>query len=131
MAQGLNLKKIKESIKQVESNIDGINGALIEPGQELEFVRALETIARNNQIKMEINSDFIGSKMSKEVQQIPIKLNLTGNYQQIVQFLQDIESLPYYYNIDSLVANSRTTASGINIISQVTGNTYLKIKTSQ
>jgi Tfp pilus assembly protein PilO len=117
---GLNIKKIKTDLKEIEDNIGQLDSFFISPGKELDFISSVETLGNRNEIKLDIKPQFPGQDMSTRIKIIPLQISASGQYGQIQKFMLELESLPYYYNIDSISQN------GTNENTQVkfTGNVY-------
>lgn len=126
--QGLNIKKIEEELAEIEESIEELDKILIKTGQELKFITELENLAQNNQIDININPDFSGAPTAgKNIKIIPLQINLSGEYRQLINFLQDLERMPYYYNLNLTTFSSRSRIDTGPINLQLTGQTYAQI----
>src|SRR3989339_938720 len=110
---GLNLKNIQRDLASIENEIGQLDHIFIAENHELEFITTLENLASKNQIMLNINPDFtITKEDSTKIKTIPVQLNISGSYNQILKFLQDVETLPYYYNVDLAIASNRSNSTG-------------------
>lgn len=125
LARGQNVKKTNDTLQEVAQSIEKLDGIFIQQNHELEFVTQLENIAAENNISLNINSDFNGSKITEKIKQITLQINITGDYDKIIKFLQATESLPNYYNVNLIAASTKSTGGG-QLSMQLIGQTYLQ-----
>jgi len=97
------LKKLSANLKSIESKIENIDQVFISQNRELEFITALEQTAEKNQIAQKIllgkAQTAIGDKFYKK---IPLQIQAQGNFVDLIQYLQGLETLNYYINIKSI-----------------------------
>lgn len=121
---GLNIKNIKadlENIQQSESILDMI---FIKKNHELEFITELEQVAETSDVSLNINPDF-SNQEEENLYVVPLQFSISGNYHSILNFIQDQESMPYYYNIDLIIISNQQTKDNKPLTSQLIGQTYL------
>jgi len=131
-----NLNTLNEKLKMIEPELQKFNQIFINKNRELEFITTLENIANKNQLSQKINFDPNNAVLEQDHQMITINLALTGNFNNLMNYLQDIEELPYYVNINQInistgynVNTSPTDQSANqnkNINCNITANTYWK-----
>lgn len=126
LALGLNIKKIVKDLESIENTTYILDTIFINKGQELELVNQLETIADKHSIDIDINSDFIGEHIESNVFQVEIKTILTGNYSNIINFMEEIESLEKYFNTKTILISKNIKNENSSITAQLTSNIYLK-----
>ena len=124
LAQGLNIGQIKKDLVEIQSSLGGLDDILIKQTQELEFVTKIEAIAAADGVSLNINSDFTGQKIGDRLKQIPLQINVSGNYNNMIKFLADIETLPYYYNINLITASGKQGLGDLTI--QFIGQTFMR-----
>ena len=126
LARGLNMNKINEAIQEIEGTIKKLDSIFIKQNQELEFITKLENIAAESDIALNINSDFNGQKIAERIQQISLQVNISGDYMNILKFLQEVESLPNYYNLNLIVASTKQPSGNSPMFMQLSGQIYLQ-----
>jgi len=118
---GLNIKQIKIDLKEIEQNIDQLDSFFIVSGKELDFISSIETMGNQYNIKPNINPQFPGQDLNARIKIVPLQISANGPYDQIQKFILGLESLPYYYNIDSVSQGGTKEDTRI----QLNGNVYL------
>lgn len=113
---GLSIKQIKADLKDIEQNINQLDSFFIKPGKELDFISAIETLGMQNNIKLNISPQFPGQDINVRIKMIPLRISANGPYAQIQNFVRNLESMPYYYNIDSITQNGPKENTSIQII---------------
>jgi len=97
------LKKLSTNLKSIEGKIENIDQVFISQNRELEFITALEQTAEKNQIAQKIllgkAQTAVGDKFYKK---IPLQIQAQGNFVDLIQYLQGLETLNYYINIKSI-----------------------------
>ncbi|MFA6421991.1 MAG: type 4a pilus biogenesis protein PilO [Candidatus Buchananbacteria bacterium] len=120
-ALGLNIKQISSEISAMEKNSAELNKMYIKSGKELEFLTLLDEIAQKNNVDAQAVPQF-PEKNAEKLTKIPLTIIIKGKFVNVFSYIGSLETMPYYYNIDSLEiqegANDATTAN-------LTGNIYL------
>lgn len=126
LAMGLNAKKIKDDLNKVETYIEDVDKIFVEKENELEIITKIEAIATNNGVEVSIKPDFKIQNFSNDIGKLPLSINVSGDYSQIMSFIRDIDCQEYYYNIDN--ANlSRVANKDLSILNlDVSGNLFIK-----
>lgn len=125
-AQGIDLTQTKADLDRVKEALNKSDILFIKKDHELEFITELEGVAATNNVSINLNSDFVGQKISTSVRQVPLQINVIGSYPSLVAFLNQLESLPYYFNANIIMVSPKIDGDKINIIMQLTGQTYVK-----
>jgi len=93
----------EEDFEKIKPERDRLNTIFLLTGDELSFITTLEQIAHNRQLaehKIDLQPARSGF--------FPLRLTLSGTFEQVMGYVSDIESLSQYYIIDNLsVATSR------------------------
>ncbi|OGY47672.1 MAG: hypothetical protein A2840_00095 [Candidatus Buchananbacteria bacterium RIFCSPHIGHO2_01_FULL_47_11b] len=101
--RGQLLRKTIEDFEKIKPERDRLNTIFLLTGDELSFITTLEQIAHNRQLaehKIDLQPARSGF--------FPLRLTLSGTFEQVMGYVSDIESLSQYYIIDNLsVATSR------------------------
>lgn len=97
------LKKLSANLKSIEGKIENIDQVFISQNRELEFITTLEQTAEKKHVTQKIilgkAQTAIGDKFYKK---IPLQIQAQGNFVDLVQYLQGLETLNYYINIKSI-----------------------------
>lgn len=128
LALGLNMNKINDALKEVNESLPKLENIFIQKDHELEFISQLENMAAENGVAININSDFSGQKISDEISQVALQINLSGDYNNILKFIQSVESLPNYYNTNLILASAKQTGGSQQMTVQLTGQAYIQEK---
>lgn len=102
------LKTTQEQYQKIESQISEVSKIFITQGQELEFITRLEEIALKNNLiqKIDLQEPIIEENQTKDqkdrqYETLPLRLNISGNYPNLLKYLTNLESLDYYINIEN------------------------------
>lgn len=112
-AEKQNLKELLEkgnSIEQNRRNLDKvlteksrIDMVFLQVGQELNFITDLESKAKENAVSQIIdfnNDDFLETKETVKI--VPLHLEIKGSLQNILTYINALEKLNYYININKI-----------------------------
>ncbi len=109
--KGQSLKSISEKLEKVQPKIDELDRVFIDKNRNLDFITALEEVALNNNIIQKIN--LLDKKDGGVYELIPVQLFSSGSFNNVMDYLVDLESLSYYINIDSIrITSSNKTLAG-------------------
>lgn len=126
--EGQEMKKISSLAKKIAIKTEKINKTFLKNGHEVDFITDVENISTNNDVKININLNDI--KSAKENYKImPITISIQGKSNNVVKFLNTIESSPYYININSIEISSNEdyeNNSQKEISLNITAETYWK-----
>ncbi|MFA6428313.1 MAG: type 4a pilus biogenesis protein PilO [Candidatus Buchananbacteria bacterium] len=117
---GQNLRKTTEDLKKLEEKIPELNFIFVEENKELEFITALEKIAKNNSLTQKIELDNNAEIISANIKALPLRLYLSGSFNKFTNYLTDLQKLNYYINFDTLTVNN---AQGTNKSQELSGET--------
>lgn len=131
LALGLNIKKIIKDLEAVDETVKYLDDILIEKNQELSFVNILETLSSQYGLKIEISSDFAKVDIGDNIAQVEVQAVVTGNYKQILKFLNEVEKQKNYFNLKIITLSKNKKAESSEIRAQLIGQTYFKKWKSQ
>lgn len=142
--RGQSIKQSRKDYDQIKDKVNVLDNTFNRLGQELGFITSLEKIAKEQNIKQIINIDSNHQTEGGAYEKIQVDIKLTGTFPEILYYLDKIETLDYYFNIDYLnfyypeaglfkaddfnSENSQLTKSNINprINAVISGLTYWK-----
>jgi Tfp pilus assembly protein PilO len=114
-------KQFMSKMKMVESQMQKIDSIFINKNRMLDFVTALEGLASQDQIEQKINMADAPVTSSGPVKN-SISLTAHGSLKNVLIFLEDVESLSYYININTL--DMQKTPDGVYL--NFTSDIYVK-----
>jgi len=130
-----NITQVNKKIQQIESQVDTLYSIFINTNKELEFITTLEGIASKNNITQTINLNFDAISTKQSYQEIPLNLDVKGTYNNLINYLIDLETLRYYINIHSfsitMLSSGQSPKDGglvasPNYTMNLSANTYWK-----
>ncbi len=98
--QSLRSRVTKQKLADVKKTISDFDKYIYKAGDELRLITFLETLATKHNLNQTIassNLDKIGSDQIAE-----IVLNLSGDYQNSLNYIVDLETSDYFINIEHL-----------------------------
>ncbi len=95
-----NLSNLSIKLKKIESQSNKIENIFLKKNNELEFIKTIENIASNNNVTQNIN--LLPGKDEKKVNKTIINLRVEGSYEDILNYIKDLELLKQYINIINL-----------------------------
>jgi len=88
---------IMSKLNQIELQSDKINKAFLNSNKQLEFITSIEALSEQYNINQTINLGSIADDKTSN-----ITITAGGSFVDIFKFLNSLESLPYYININNL-----------------------------
>lgn len=96
-----NLSNLAVKLKKIELNSEQIDNIFIAKDNELDFIKTLEDIATYNNVMQNIN--LLPDKTNvKGISKTVVNIIIEGTYENVLNYLRDIESLPHYINVNYL-----------------------------
>ncbi len=104
-------------LEKFESDFGQIGESVVKSGKELEFIQALEHLADNRDVLQKVEMSFDASSQSikpGEIGKIPLVLNVSASYRELLRYLSDLDRFQYYVIIKSItITRSQSTGSFI------------------
>lgn len=134
MTREKNLNDLNQKIKKIEPQLEKINQIFISQNREIEFITTLEGLEKEYNIDQKLNIDFNGMQKGESFSKVPISIDTSGSFSNLMNYLTGLESFPYYLNIENIsfqktgTANTAQTTDSKNapISMKITGYTYWK-----
>jgi len=104
--KGQSLRRLSTKIKQVEEEIKVLDQVFVDKHNGLDFITALENIANKNNITQKLNLVSPDEIDEDVIIKNNIQLSSKGSFDNIVNYLLDLEALNYYVNINRLEISS-------------------------
>lgn len=125
-SKGQYLKNVVRDFKTIEPEIKNIQDAYVTKGKELDFISDMEKISDRLNLDTKINkTKQEQDKENEYVEVLTIEMELSGGFSQTMRFLEEIETLPYYFNIDNIIVASTDPRLG-KIITKLAGKVFIK-----
>ena len=105
MSRVNNMANLSEKLKKVEPKKDTIEQTFINKNRELEFITTLEGIAEKNNVVQKINLESV-KPGEQSYFKTPLNINASGEYNSLLNYIINLETLKYYINIKSLQFSS-------------------------
>jgi len=118
LSQGLNIQNIKTDYERTEPLLDQLNQVLIPHGSELKFIADMEELALIHGVTIDIVTDFSGETVMNFADQVPMQINVSGSYKNIVNYMKGTERIPYYLNNDMIMVNTRGDELSVQLVGQ-------------
>lgn len=103
--RGQSMRKSRLDYETIKEQIKTLNNVFNQQGEELEFITSLEKIAEKQNVKQVIKIENNEKNEKTEIggcRIIRVEVNLTGTFPNIMAYLAQVQTLDYYFNIDSL-----------------------------
>ena len=107
------LKKTQQQFKGIKPDIPRVKSAILTRGQELFVITTFEEIAKRHSLEQHIIMDDLvidieGDDLDKVIA-LPTRVDLNGDFLDVLNYLSDVEALGFYVNWQSV---SIRTSSG-------------------
>lgn len=121
---GLNAKKIKEELQEVENRLSILDSVFIPQGNELTLLSSIETLAAKNSVNITLKPDFKGVNMAGGIVRTPLVISAKGGFGNIMSFLNDLDGTDFFFISDQI---NLTRGDKDNLNLTVAGQVYIKI----
>lgn len=108
-----NVDLLSQKLNKIEPQMVKLEKIFINQNQELEFITTMEGISQNNAVNQKINFEMTGAVKEQNYKKVPINLVIVGDYTNILNYISDINKLPYYINIYNLELSAGTSVGQI------------------
>jgi len=110
--QGKSLKIALQQYQQVKPKISILSSVYVKPGGELDIITAMENIADQQNVQQEIKTSASPDQNTKT---LPLQLQTTGSFNNIVSYLTALEAMDYYLNTTTLRISLASSNLGQNL----------------
>lgn len=107
--KGQILKQTVQEYEKVKPEVTKLSSVYLQPNDELNLITKLEDAAQMSNVKQHLTLGVQDPKKTKNT--LPIQLQISGQLKDFVGYLQKIEGLDYYLNIDSLRLSKNGTGN--------------------
>jgi len=92
-------KRKIEELKKIESRLDNI---LIDEGKIVNFISMIEELSNDLDVDIKINDVDFENNDDEELGELTMDFQISGYWNQVTNFLNSVEVVPYVVNIESL-----------------------------
>lgn len=107
---------VRNSLAEIESarkELTALQVIAVREGDELDFITAVEGAAASTGVSMTMDLQTVNQQdISDWERQVPIKFEVAGQFPQVASFLNEMEHLPYYVILDSLLVTTPRRGGG-------------------
>lgn len=107
----MSYRRANEQIEKIKKDAPQFENYLFLPGQELKLITTLEAIATKDGMTQKINNSNIDKITNQKIQ---LSLTIIGPFEKAVKYLNDLEQLPYFINVNKLSISPQTDRSNPN-----------------
>ena len=114
LEQGQSVMENKKNLERLETEINNLDKIWLKTGNELLFITDLENIAKKYNLKQIIIFDNNKSTIltgSTNIKKIPIELKISGRLDDIMGYINQLEVLDYYININIISMHNQKETS--------------------
>ncbi len=128
--RGQLLNKTIDDFDRVKDRKGLLMTAFIIEGEELAFITQLEQIAEQNQVtqSLKLATEERRQPSNRTYSVLPLTIELTAPFTQTVNYLHDVETLPFYINTGS-ISISNNGSDQLN--TTMTATVYMLQKTTE
>jgi len=125
LTRGQNIEALKKNLESIEPKLGFIDKTFINQTRALEFITNLEQIADKNNASQTINLLLENSTKNGDFIKTPLSLKVVGDYDNILTYLNNLDSSSYYINVNDLIIK-RDDENLKNIVMTINADTYWK-----
>lgn len=100
--KGYSIKQLADNLEKIKPQINLLDQIFINKNRELEFITTLENEANKYNVAQKINLSAPQPTKNKDFDQSSLQLYSNGEFNNILKYLANLESLSYYINIKSV-----------------------------
>jgi len=143
ITQERNMSELSAEIKKIEPQMEKFSQIFINNNRELEFITQLENIAAKHNITQKLSLNPLNTNEEKDDTyyfEVPISIEASGLFENLTEYIKELESLTYYINIKNisiipggtpnlsmgLLDNSSASQNSKNVNLSLSATTYWK-----
>ncbi|PIS42459.1 MAG: hypothetical protein COT24_03385 [Candidatus Kerfeldbacteria bacterium CG08_land_8_20_14_0_20_40_16] len=124
--QRQNIVRLEREIKEIESNKEKITPAIFSRNETLELITALEALAQNNGLKDQVLNLSNPTPLDSGLMVSALGIDFTTTYQELVNWMQEINRKPFYVIIESINASAKFSKLS-NEVDLTTSNSLISV----
>jgi len=138
--KGKNTNNQADKLKIISNQTEKLDTIFVKRNRELEFITHIEGVASKNNVEQNFKLQNVPKYGQDTFITIPITINITGSFANVMNYLLDIETMSYHLNINNIQMKKSNNQVKINvdagqaeqiknqsiIIMDITADTYFK-----
>ena len=100
-------KKVLAKFNRINEQSGFLDKILLKENQELQYITSLESIADSLNVDLKINIGQQGKNLTDNISTLPFSFSLVGRWEDILAWLDKLEALPYYTDINEFSLNAQ------------------------
>ena len=111
-------------LQNMKLDIDNINSSIVSKEGDVGFIEGLESLARENNIKITIDSLLFEDQAAfnpAAVTSLRVKAKIEGDWSGVYTFLSELESLPYKVKMDKVSIENGDAEADLSVVTPSTG----------
>lgn len=98
--RSLNVRATLKQVDAIKAEMVNAPKYLFHTGDDLRLMVALESVAKKNNVEQNVANSNLNNPAT---QNILIALTVTGEYDNVLKYLADLENMPYFFSVNHLV----------------------------
>jgi len=120
------VERFETTYENITEDLERANNLLIDPDVPIEFIKFLETTAKNSDVSIKISPSILKASKNDKWDSIGFNLILTSSFTDFMRFLEKIESAYYLIKIQNLSIRRSTEQDGL-FMDSITTNLKIKV----
>ncbi len=108
--KGQSVTQTIKNLRQIEKETDILNNIWLHRGNELSFIKNLEKAAEEHNLTQTIKFDNTLNNNDGKISEIPLEIDLEGTLINILNYINQLERLDYYININKFSLRSSSSS---------------------
>jgi len=120
ISQEKNMSELSAEVKKIEPQMKKFSQIFINNNRELEFITQLENIASKHNVKQKLSLQNLEADSADGTDyyfEVPIDLETSGTFKDIIDYMAELESLSYYININKINIGSYAISGSVSRMS--------------
>jgi Tfp pilus assembly protein PilO len=101
-----NIDILNSKLATIEPQIKELDKIFVDKEGGLEFIVAMENIAKLHDIEQHLDLKPIDTVSADKFKKTPLEINASGEYKNVIAYLEAIESMDYHLNIEEITFSS-------------------------
>jgi len=115
--RGQLLRKTLADFEKIKPEREKLTSIFITEGKELDFITTLEKVALinnvNQEIKLKAEEKIKNGEGAKSYLTTPLAVNISGNFIDVLKYLNSLQMLRYYFNIANFSLSSASANNNV------------------
>ena len=123
-SSGNSLKNVDKIYTDLSDKLPSQEDLLLKIGSELSLITRLEELAQENNLLQSLNLSQNNNDYSENIRSVNLNIELTGDFEDIVSYLNQLSKINFYLTVDSL--NLKVSPEDKVIAKLLTNSYWLK-----